>query len=74
MQRIKAGDVVQLKSGGAMMTVEDEYYSQGHNCNVVWFDENGELCRSQIKVDCLKIVGLEDKSDEEEEAGDDLEI
>lgn len=46
----KAGDVVQLKSGGTLMTVivvnrpESEYPS----VNVVWFNDRGDICYETV--------------------------
>ena len=40
MSEIKAGDVVELKSGGPRMTV-DKVIDSGMNVTVVWFCQGG---------------------------------
>ncbi len=54
---MKVGDVVQLKSGGPLMTVSD-IEDEDVYCN--WFDKNDKLVSSSFRILQLKIVD-EDK-------------
>lgn len=50
------GRVVQLKSGGPKMTVEQ--MEGGSQALCVWFDEKNDLHRKWFDADALEIVGL----------------
>jgi uncharacterized protein YodC (DUF2158 family) len=50
---MKVGDVVQLKSGGPLMTVSD-IEDEDVYCN--WFDKNNKLVSSSFRLLQLKIV------------------
>ncbi len=54
---MKVGDVVQLKSGGPLMTVSDIDNDEVY-CN--WFDKNNKLVENSFRLLQLKIVD-EDK-------------
>lgn len=55
---MKPGDVVQLLSGGALMTIEKIAPSvvpgEDDVAMVVWFDEHSTLLRSRMAVTLLK--------------------
>ena len=55
---IKAGDVVQVKSGGPRMTVERVGIDHVNRsmCACVWFDDSDCVCRVNVEVDALKVV------------------
>ena len=58
MSDIKAGDVVELKSGGPRMTVESggpspKEESEGCVC-CIWFDDGECLQRAVFHAECLK--------------------
>jgi uncharacterized protein YodC (DUF2158 family) len=57
----KVGDVVQLKSGGPLMTVIDPGATEGGKVVVrcAWFDER-KPCFNVFPADTLKIVGKPD--------------
>ena len=50
------GRVVQLKSGGPKMTVEE--MEGGSKALCIWFDEKNDLHRKWFDADALEIVGL----------------
>lgn len=53
MSDIKAGDVVELKSGGPKMTVGSV---DGDRCTIVWFNDREEVnygdCPASVLVKC----------------------
>lgn len=53
---IKAGDLVQLKSGGPIMTVSRIHF--GRECECVWFDERNKAHFIYIFKDALDVVTL----------------
>lgn len=59
----KAGDVVQLKSGGPLMTVtnvsreeDDKMFGQQQTAWVTWFDAHAQVCSSNFKSNLLEEV------------------
>ncbi|HBP0315920.1 MULTISPECIES: YodC family protein [Pseudomonas aeruginosa group] len=60
MSDIKIGDVVQLKSGGPAMTVQDigDYSSRGidHGAHCVWFDHKDAPQQGVYAIAALKPV------------------
>lgn len=59
MEQIKAGDVVQLKSGGPRMTVSSVHVWQGRQeANCDWF-EGMKQCSGSFPLTSLKIVAEE---------------
>ncbi|MEI7038124.1 YodC family protein [Fulvimonas yonginensis] len=57
MSDFKKGDVVQLKSGGPLMTIIADYpsHSHGHSVRCVWFNENKPVEETFV-VEALKSV------------------
>ena len=58
---IKAGDVVQLKSGGPPMTVEsigNYELMEGPQANCQWFDRNGEAKTALFRNRYLEKEGI----------------
>jgi uncharacterized protein YodC (DUF2158 family) len=55
--KIKAGDVVQLKSGGPAMTVETvgELSNSNGEASVTWFNNNYERLQSRFLVSSLRL-------------------
>lgn len=59
-EKIKSGDIVELRSGGPLMTVSG-FTSNQAIC--VWFDNNNEFKTAQVFPSALKIVnGKEDEA------------
>lgn len=54
----KAGDVVQLKSGGPLMTVivVDYPNTERETINVVWFNSQNDICYETVKAFALEKV------------------
>ncbi len=54
----KAGDVVQLKSGGPLMTVivVDFPGTERETINVVWFSLQNQICYETVKAFALEKV------------------
>lgn len=54
----KAGDVVQLKSGGPLMTVivVDYPNTERETINVVWFNLQNQICYETVKAFALEKV------------------
>lgn len=63
MSDIKIGDVVQLKSGGPAMTVQDlgEYSSRGidNGAHCVWFDSKHVAQTNIYAVTSLKRIDID---------------
>ncbi|MBC8377069.1 MAG: DUF2158 domain-containing protein [FCB group bacterium] len=53
---IKIGSVVQLKSGGPLLTVS----SVENRISCQWFDESGALQRGAFRREQLKVIEVED--------------
>jgi uncharacterized protein YodC (DUF2158 family) len=64
-EAIKAGDVVQLVSGGSLMTVERV---EGTRAYCVWFNEDDQLNRDSFELATLAHPDEEEEEEEEEEA------
>jgi uncharacterized protein YodC (DUF2158 family) len=58
----KTGDVVRLKSGGALMTV-DELTNLGYRCK--WHNKDKELKEAYFKAETLDLI--DDGSDDDQE-------
>lgn len=54
----KVGDVVQLKSGGQLMTVivVDYAGTERETINVVWFNLQNEICYETVKAFALEKI------------------
>ena len=52
----KIGDIVQLKSGGPGMTVDDGKI--GANVQCVWFRLDGSLCRETLSLDAVQLYDV----------------
>ena len=52
----KEGDVVQLKSGGLKMVIEDVYNSNYPTADCQWFSKDGTLQLSSFPVTILKKI------------------
>lgn len=54
----KAGDVVQLKSGGPLMTITvvNQPDTEHETINVVWFNLQNEICYQTVKAFALEKV------------------
>jgi uncharacterized protein YodC (DUF2158 family) len=69
--KLKAGDVVVLKSGGQALTVAEV---NDENIECVWIGEEGELFRETLPAVTLELAAVEDdEEDDEEENGDEEE-
>ena len=54
--KIEEGSVVELKSGGPSMTIED---TLGTSARVVWYDEERrDIQRAEIALSALQLVEL----------------
>lgn len=67
--RLKAGDVVVLKSGGQAMTVA-EVTDETVEC--IWLGEEGDLFREKLPASVLEVAHI-DMSDDEDEHDEDSE-
>ncbi|MES2602854.1 MAG: DUF2158 domain-containing protein [Pseudomonadota bacterium] len=67
--RLKAGDVVILKSGGQAMTVA-EVTDETVEC--IWLGEEGDLFREKLPASVLEVAHI-DMSDDEDEHDEDEE-
>ncbi len=61
MSSIKKGDVVQLKSGGPVMTVSNvgNYAEMGgfeNGAACTWFDKNGKKSEDVFDVEMLRVL------------------
>ncbi|MDO8981842.1 MAG: DUF2158 domain-containing protein [Afipia sp.] len=65
--KLKAGDVVILKSGGQAMTVA-EVTDETVEC--IWLGEEGDLFREKLPASVLEVAHI-DMSDEEDEHDED---
>jgi len=63
--KLKAGDVVVLKSGGQALTVAEV---NDENIECIWIGEEGELFRETLPAVTLELAAVEE--DDEEENGD----
>jgi len=69
--KLKAGDVVMLKSGGQALTVAEV---NDENIECIWIGEEGELFRETLPAVTLELAAVEGDDDEDEdENGDDEE-
>jgi uncharacterized protein YodC (DUF2158 family) len=68
IMKLKAGDVVVLKSGGQALTVAEV---NDENIECIWIGEEGELFRETLPAVTLELAAVEE--DDEEENGDDEE-
>ncbi|MDZ4369646.1 MAG: DUF2158 domain-containing protein [Afipia sp.] len=70
--RLKAGDVVVLKSGGQAMTVA-EVTDETVEC--IWLGEEGDLFREKLPASVLEVahIDMSDDEDEHDEDGEDGE-
>jgi uncharacterized protein YodC (DUF2158 family) len=66
--KLKAGDVVVLKSGGQALTVAEV---NDENIECIWIGEEGELFRETLPAVTLELAAVEE--DDEEENGDEEE-
>jgi uncharacterized protein YodC (DUF2158 family) len=66
--KLKAGDVVVLKSGGQALTVAEV---NDENIECIWIGEEGELFRETLPAVTLELAAVEE--DDEEEDGDEEE-
>ena len=63
----KKGDVVQVKSGGPVMTV----LAEGEQVECLWFAEGSETFqRDTFPAVCLEAIEFEDESESEEDDED----
>ena len=58
---MEAGDVVKLKSGGPLMTINEEPCSSSKYFSCVWFDENFGLCEGNFNVYALKKARIDEE-------------
>lgn len=65
--RLKAGDVVILKSGGQAMTVA-EVTDEMVEC--IWLGEEGDLFREKLPASVLEVAHIDMSDDEDEEEDD----
>lgn len=65
--RLKAGDVVILKSGGQAMTVADV---SDETVECIWLGEEGDLFREKLPATVLELAHI-DLSDDEDEHDED---
>ncbi|MGL4260853.1 MAG: YodC family protein [Afipia sp.] len=65
--RLKAGDVVILKSGGQAMTVA-EVTDEMVEC--IWLGEEGDLFREKLPANVLEVAHIDMSDDEDEEEED----
>lgn len=65
--RLKAGDVVILKSGGQAMTVA-EVTDEMVEC--IWLGEEGDLFREKLPASVLEVAHIDMSDDEDEEEED----
>ena len=70
IMKLKAGDVVVLKSGGQALTVADV---NDENIECIWIGEEGELFRETLPAVTLELAAVEEEEYDEEENGDDEE-
>lgn len=61
--RLKAGDVVVLKSGGQAMTVA-EVTDETVEC--IWLGEEGDLFREKLPASVLEVAHIDMSNDEDE--------
>jgi uncharacterized protein YodC (DUF2158 family) len=55
--QIESGDVVQLKSGGPLMTTgKSEMKDEMKYISCVWFDDNKNIQSQKLNIDLLKLV------------------
>ena len=66
--KLKAGDVVVLKSGGQALTVAEV---NDENIECIWIGEEGELFRETLPAVTLELAAVEE--DDDEENGDEEE-
>lgn len=59
-RQFKSGDVVQLRAGGCLMTVEEVLDSVEDTIKCVWFDDDGDLQHSRFTPLSLRHVTIED--------------
>ena len=67
IMKLKAGDVVVLKSGGQALTVAEV---NDENIECIWIGEEGELFRETLPAVTLELAAVEEEEDDEEENGD----
>ncbi|EKS32834.1 YodC family protein [Afipia clevelandensis] len=65
--KLKAGDVVVLKSGGQALTVADV---TDETIECIWIGEEGDLFREKLPAAVLELAHI-DLSDDEDEQDDD---
>ncbi|MBB5053811.1 uncharacterized protein YodC (DUF2158 family) [Afipia massiliensis] len=65
--RLKAGDVVVLKSGGQAMTVAE---ATDETVECIWLGEEGDLFREKLPASVLEVAHI-DMSDDEDEHDED---
>jgi uncharacterized protein YodC (DUF2158 family) len=70
IMKLKAGDVVVLKSGGQALTVAEV---NDENIECIWIGEEGELFRETLPAITLELAAVEDDEEDEEENGDEEE-
>lgn len=62
IMKLKAGDVVVLKSGGQALTVAEV---NDENIDCIWIGEEGELFRETLPAVTLELAAVEEEDDEE---------
>jgi len=65
--RLKAGDVVVLKSGGQAMTIAE---ATNETVECIWLGEEGDLFREKLPASVLEVAHI-DMSDDEDEHDED---
>jgi uncharacterized protein YodC (DUF2158 family) len=70
IMKLKAGDVVVLKSGGQALTVAEV---NDENIECIWIGEEGELFRETLPAVTLELAAIEDDEEEDEEENGDEE-
>lgn len=65
--RLKAGDVVVLKSGGQAMTIAE---ATNETVECIWLGEEGDLFREKLPASVLEVAHIDLSDDEDEHAED----
>jgi uncharacterized protein YodC (DUF2158 family) len=70
IMKLKAGDVVVLKSGGQALTVAEV---NDENIDCIWIGEEGELFRETLPAVTLELAAVEPDEEEDDEEEDEEE-
>jgi uncharacterized protein YodC (DUF2158 family) len=70
IMKLKAGDVVVLKSGGQALTVAEV---NDENIDCIWIGEEGELFRETLPAVTLELAATEPDEEEEDDEEEDEE-